>query len=97
MIKITSAVIFFCILLFPAFAFSYCSEPSAPLGGVPSKPFCGSLGDLSDCDQWDIDRYKREIEEYIDEMREYAEDAIEYAQCEQEEATQEWNRFIRGN
>src|SRR3989338_2224826 len=79
--------LFIMFILLPVLVHAYCSEPSEPFDRVPSSPFCAdTFGGVGDCDQWVIDKYKREIEDYIEEWQEYAEDAIDYANCIQNEA-----------
>ena len=85
-------------------ALAFCSEPSAPSApwsSPPSAPFCGNFGDLSGCDQWEVDRYRNEVEDFIDEMQSYADDAavfadeaLAFAQCMADDAVREWNQFV---
>lgn len=94
------------IALFAALpeAAAFCSSPSPPSkpwGGPPGPPHCSNYGDLSNCSQSAVDRYRSQIEEYIDDMQEYAddaadfaEDAYDYAKCRADDAVDDWNRFI---
>ena len=83
---------------------AFCSEPRAPGAprvSPPSPPYCGSFGDLSGCERWEIDSYRNEVNAFIEEMQFYSDEAAafasrarDFAQCMADEAINEWNRFV---
>ena len=92
------------LLLVGSEAFAFCIEPSPPSppwGSVPSPPFCGTYGDLSNCSEWEIGNFRSEIEDYIEKMKNYADDAseftgeaVDFTKCQIDQAVEEWNNFI---
>ena len=72
---------------------AYCSEPSAPYGGPPSKtiaPYCvNEWNNTHTCDDWEIDsynnslrNYKSEVEDYVRKLNNYLRDAQDYVNCQ---------------
>jgi hypothetical protein len=104
MLKRIFTVSFICmILLQPQALFGYCTKPYArapqmPWTDPPSPPACISYGDVSQCEDWELRKYREETEEFIismqryaDEVRNYANEAAEYTECLAREAEAEYN------
>ena len=72
---------------------AFCSSPSAPYGGAPSKPstpYCvNEYANTHTCDEWeinnyisDMESYRRDVENYVDELKNYLANARRYVECE---------------
>ena len=81
------------MLLIPSVAGAFCSAPSAPFGGAPSKPsapYCvNEWNNTHTCDAWEIDsynnaleNYKRELEDFVSDLKDYLRGAQDYVNCE---------------
>ena len=81
------------LFLIPNLVMGYCSSPSVPYGGAPSKPsapYCvNEWNNTHTCDDWTIDSYQKdlrsyqyEVERFIDDLQDYLRDAQDYVNCE---------------
>jgi len=81
------------LFIIPDLVMAYCSEPSAPYGGPPSKPsapYCvNEWNNTHTCDDWEIDsynnslrNYKSEVEDYVRKLNNYLRDAQDYVNCQ---------------
>ena len=81
------------LLLIPNLVMGYCSEPSAPYGGAPSKPskpYCiNEFSNTHTCDDWEIDSYnnalrsyKYDVERFVDNLQGYLRNAKDYVNCQ---------------
>jgi len=74
------------ILMFPANAFSFCSDPLAPSPpsnwnkpSKPSVPFCvNEFTNTHTCDDWEISNYNNEIENYRRDLEDYQRELQDY-------------------
>lgn len=104
MIAALSVVLIFSFAASPAYA--YCrapgAAPEAPRSyDKPKQPNCmrnARYGEKPDCDQYELDRYRREADRYLQKLQEYAEEAqgyakeaAAYAQCEAAEMRETLN------
>ena len=98
-------VLFLVMIFFQPFpAFGYCTKPYAsapqmPWTDPPAAPNCIRYGDVSQCEDWELQRYRDEMkdfifsmERYAEEVREYARESAEYTECMAREAEAEYNR-----
>lgn len=85
--------LFFLIIFLPIKLWSYCSAPSAPFGGPPTKPsppYCvNTFTNTHNCSNWEIDSYNNEIRNYqneveyfVNDLRSYLNKAQDYVNCE---------------
>ena len=82
----------FAVVLFSGFAghsaLAYCrspgNAPEAPRAHhKPNTPNCLEnvrYGEEHDCDQYALDRYRREVDRYVQDLEDYAEEARRYSQ-----------------
>ena len=84
---------FLFLLLIPNLVMAFCSAPSAPFGGAPSKPskpFCiNEFSNTHTCSDYEIDsynnslrNYKNDVERFVDNLQDYLRDAQDYVNCE---------------
>ena len=81
------------LFLIPNLVMGFCSAPSEPFGGAPSKPsvpYCvNEWNNTHTCDDWTIDSYQNdlrnyqyEVERFVDDLQDYLSDAQDYVNCE---------------
>ena len=84
---------FLFLLLIPNLVMPFCSAPSAPFGGAPSKPskpYCiHEFSNTHTCSDYEIDsynnalrNYKNDVERFVDNLQDYLRDAQDYVNCE---------------
>ena len=80
-------------LFIPFKGWAFCSAPSVPFGGPPTKPttpYCvNTFSNTHTCSDWEINsynndlrNYQNEVEYFVNDLNSYLNQAQDYVNCE---------------